>query len=144
MAIFLLQDTLSAWMNLGKHSLFVRLFVSSVKRGTRRVIRPDELSSVVRRSSAQQKIAHLDNASCAVFTLKMNNQTNKECLPKFVQTHHASSNIKTANLSQQRAFEIFWKTKEKIVVVVACQGNASFTLSFAFRMLETLLWRLHI
>ena len=60
MAIFLLQDTLSAWMNLGKHSLFVRLFVSSVKRGTRRVIRPDELSSVVRRSSAQQKIARLD------------------------------------------------------------------------------------
>ena len=34
-----------------KHSLFVWLFVSSVKTGTRRIIRPDELSSVVPRSS---------------------------------------------------------------------------------------------
>ena len=31
-----------------------------------------------------------------VFTLKTNNQTNNECLPKFVQTHNASSSIKTA------------------------------------------------
>ena len=32
-----------------------------------------------------------------VFTLETNNQTNSECLPKFVQTHNASSSIKTAN-----------------------------------------------
>ena len=32
-----------------------------------------------------------------VFTLETNNQTNNECLPKFVQTHNASSSIKTAN-----------------------------------------------
>ena len=33
---------------LGQHSLFVWLFVSSVKTGTRRIIRLDTLSSVVR------------------------------------------------------------------------------------------------
>ena len=32
-----------------------------------------------------------------VFTLETNNQTNNECLPKFVQTDNASSSIKTAN-----------------------------------------------
>ena len=48
MAVFILGDALSVWTNLGKHSLFV----SSVKKtGTRRIIRPDELSSVVRHSS---------------------------------------------------------------------------------------------
>ena len=31
-----------------------------------------------------------------VFTLETNNQTNNECLPKFVQTHNASSSIKAA------------------------------------------------
>ena len=47
---FILQDALSVWTNLGKHSLFVWLFVSSIKTGTRRIIHPDELPSVVRRS----------------------------------------------------------------------------------------------
>ena len=50
-AVFILENALSVGTNLGKHSLFVWLFVSSVKTGTRRIIRPDELSSVVRRSS---------------------------------------------------------------------------------------------
>ena len=31
-----------------------------------------------------------------VFILETNNQTNNECLPKFVQTDNASSNIKTS------------------------------------------------
>ena len=31
-----------------------------------------------------------------VFTQETNNQTNNECLPKFVQTDNASSSIKTA------------------------------------------------
>ena len=31
-----------------------------------------------------------------VFRLETNNQTNNECLPKFVQTHNASSSIKMA------------------------------------------------
>ena len=49
-AVFILEDALSVWTNLGKHSLFVWLFVSSVKTGTRCTIRLEELSSVVRRS----------------------------------------------------------------------------------------------
>ena len=49
--VFILEDALCVWTNLGKHSLFVWLFISSVKTGTRRIIGPDELSSVVRRSS---------------------------------------------------------------------------------------------
>ena len=51
LAVFILEDALCVWTNLGKHSSFVWLFVSSVKTSTRRIIRPDELSSVVRRSS---------------------------------------------------------------------------------------------
>ena len=50
--VFTLEDALSVWTNLGKHSLFVSLFVSSAKTGKRCVIRHHELSSVVRRSSA--------------------------------------------------------------------------------------------
>ena len=34
-AVFILEDALSVWKNLGKHSLFVWLFVSSIKTGTR-------------------------------------------------------------------------------------------------------------
>ena len=51
MAVFMLEDALSVWTNLDKHSLFVWLFVSSVKTATRRIIRLEELSCVVRRSS---------------------------------------------------------------------------------------------
>ena len=51
MAFFILEDALSVWTNLGKHSLFVWLFVSIVKTGTRRIIRLQELPSVVRRLS---------------------------------------------------------------------------------------------
>ena len=47
---FYTRDALSVWTNLGKHLLFVLLCVSSIKTGTRRIIRLDELSSVVRRS----------------------------------------------------------------------------------------------
>ena len=98
MAVFILEDALCVWTNLGKHSLFVRLFVSSVKTDTRRIIRPDELSSVVCRLSRTTE----DSSSgqimrlVPVFTLETNNQTNNECLPKFIQTHNASSSIKTA------------------------------------------------
>ena len=61
------------------------------------------LSSVVRRSSrttedsSSRRIMRL----VPVFTLMVNNQTNDESLPKFVQTHNASSSIKTANDSQR-------------------------------------------
>ena len=44
---YVLEDALSVWMNLGKQLLFVWLFVSRIKTGTRRIIRLNELSSVV-------------------------------------------------------------------------------------------------
>ena len=45
---FYTRDALSVWTNLGKHLWFVRLCVSSVKAGTRRIIRLDELSFEMR------------------------------------------------------------------------------------------------
>ena len=48
MAVFTQEDALPVWTNLGKHSLFVWLFVSSIKTGTRRIMRLNELSSFVR------------------------------------------------------------------------------------------------
>ena len=100
MAVFIREDALSVWTNLGKHLLFVWLFVSSIKTGTRRIIRLDKLFSVVRRSrritedSSPRRIIRL----VPVFILETNNQTNNKCLPKFVQTDNASSSIKTGNI----------------------------------------------
>ena len=98
LAVFILQDVLYVWTNLGKHSLFVWLFVSSVKTGTRRIIRLDELSSVLHclscttEDSSSRRLMGL----VPVFTLETNNQTNDECVPKFFQTDNACSSIKTA------------------------------------------------
>ena len=39
-----------------------------------------------------------------VFILETNNQTNNECLPKFVLTDNASSSIKTANNNKNLPF----------------------------------------
>ena len=82
MAVFIQEDASSVWTNLGKHSLFVGLYVSSIKTGTRRIIRLDELSSVVRlerrtkEGSSSTRIIRL----VPVFTLETNNhgQTNNE------------------------------------------------------------------
>ena len=35
LTVFILEDALSVWTNLGKHVLFIRLCVSSMKAGTR-------------------------------------------------------------------------------------------------------------
>ena len=72
--------------------------VSSVKTGTRRIICPDELSSFarLRRRTTEDSLSGRIMRLVPVFTLETNNQTNNECLPKFVQTHNASSSIKTA------------------------------------------------
>ena len=96
--VFILEDALSVWTNLGKHSHFVWLFVSSIEPGTRRIIRQDQLSSVGRRTtedSSSRRIMHL----VPVFILETNNQANNDCLPKFIQMDNASSSVKTANLS---------------------------------------------
>ena len=61
---------------MGKHSLLVWIIVSSVKTGTRRIIR----LRLERRTTE-------DSSS---------NQTNNERLPKFVQSDNVSCSIKTA------------------------------------------------
>ena len=100
MAVFILEGELSVWTNLGKHSLFVWLFVSTGKTGARRIIRPDELSSVVRleRRTTEDSSSGRIMRLVPVFPVETNNQTNNECLPKFAQTDNASSSIKTANV----------------------------------------------
>ena len=82
LAVFILEDAFSFWTNLGKHSLFV----SSIKTGTRRLIRLDELSSVVRRSNrtTEDSLYRWIIRVVPVFTLRRINQTNNECLPKFI------------------------------------------------------------
>ena len=77
---------------MGKHLQFVWLCVSSIKTGTRRVMRLDELSLVVRRSrqiswdSSYRRIIRL----MPNYMLETHNQTNYKCLLKFVQTDDAS------------------------------------------------------
>ena len=60
-----------------------------------RIMRLDELSSVVRleRRTTEDSSSGRIMRLVPVFTL----ETNNECLPKFVQTHNASSSIKVAN-----------------------------------------------
>ena len=107
-AVFILFYTflyaLSVWTNLGKHLLSDALCVSSIKTGTRRIMRLDELSSVVRlerrttEDSSSRRIMRL----VPVFILETHNASNNRCLPKFVQTDNASSSIKTASLDISR------------------------------------------
>ena len=49
--VFILEAAFSVWTNMGNHSLLACLFISSVKTGTRCIIRLDELSSFVHHSS---------------------------------------------------------------------------------------------
>ena len=89
---FYTKDALSVRTNLGKHLEFVWSCVFSIKTGTRRIMRPDELSLVVRRSrrdskdSSSRRIIRL----VPVFILETNDQTNNKCLLKFVRTDNAS------------------------------------------------------
>ena len=92
MAVFILKThypSARTWANICSSS---GLCVSSIKTDTRRIMRSEELSLVVRRSrhisknSSSRQIMHL----VPVFILKMHNQMNYKCLPKFVQTDNAS------------------------------------------------------
>ena len=128
MVVFILEDALSVWTNLGKHLLFVWLFVSSIKTGTRRIIRLDKLFSVVRRSRRTTE----DNSSrrimrlVPVFILETNNQTNNKYLPKFVQTDNASSSIKTAN----KATSAKGKSSKKRLVYSKSMTTITFKLNY--------------
>ena len=96
---FILGNALPVQMNLGKHSFFVWLFVFSLKTGTRRIIRLDEIGYLLL-CDLNYARPWEDGSSTGimrlvpVFTLEKNNQTNNECLPKFVQTDIAPSGIK--------------------------------------------------
>ena len=101
MAVFILEDALSIWANLGKHLLFVWLFVSNIKTGTKKLYALSVwtnylLLCVVPRQTMEDnsstRIIHI----VPVFILETNNQTNNKCLPKFAQIDNASSSMKTA------------------------------------------------
>ena len=129
--LLILEDALSFSTNLGKHSLFVWLFVSSLKTGTGRNIHLDELYSVVRRlsrtpeDSSTRRIMRLVPIFICLFIYYYSFiflftlhycfsyailETNNEYLPKVVQTDNASSSIKTAIvtifLSSHAGFQI--------------------------------------
>ena len=75
LTVFILEDALSVWTNLGKHSLFVWLFVFSVKTSTRRIIRVEEPSYVVRleRRTTEDCSSRRIMRLVPVFTLETNN-----------------------------------------------------------------------
>ena len=83
---------------MSKHCSLSGLCVSSIKTGTRCIMRPDELPFVVRRprriskETSSRRIMRL----VPVFILETHNQMNHKCLPKFVQTGNVSSSLKTA------------------------------------------------
>ena len=92
MAVFKLEDALPVWTNLGKHLWFIWLCVSSIKTGTRRIMRLDEVSFEIRlgrrttKGSSSGRIMHL----VPVFILETHNPDKLQCLLKFVQTDNAS------------------------------------------------------
>ena len=78
---FYTRDALCVWTNLGKHLLFVWLCVLSIKTGTRRFMRLDELCSILRLKrrttddSSSRRIMRL----VPVFILRAHYQTNNKC-----------------------------------------------------------------
>ena len=83
---------------LDEHLLFVWLFVSSIKTGTRR-IRLDELFFVVRRSrrTAEDNSCRRIMRPVPVFQIpETYNQTNNKYFPKFVLTDNTSSSMNRA------------------------------------------------
>ena len=81
----MLEDEFFVCANLGKHTLFVWLFVSSIKTGKRSVI---HRSSRTTEDSSSRMITRL----VSVFIPEANNA----CFPKFVQMDNASSRLKKA------------------------------------------------
>ena len=89
------KDALSVWSKLDKHLLFVWLWVSSIKTGTRRIIRLDELPFVLSLElrKTEDHSSRWIKRFVPVLILETHNQTNN----KF-QTHNASSSIKAVNM----------------------------------------------
>ena len=91
-----LSSLLSVWTNLGKHLLFVWLCASGINTGTRRIIRLDELSFVVRleRHTTKDYSSTRLMLPVPVVMPGTQNQTNNKCLPKFVPTDNASYRVR--------------------------------------------------
>ena len=89
---------------------YVWLFVSSIRTGTRRILRLDEVSSVVRlerrttEDSSSRRIMRL----VPVFIPETNNQTYNATYALSVCTDYASSSIKTANVKLIEGGERAW------------------------------------
>ena len=86
------------------------LCVSSIKLGARSIIRPDERSFIVRRSSRTTKGSSSRQIMrlVSVVTVETHKQTSNKWLPKFVQADNASSSIKTANAAIFATDEMFF------------------------------------
>ena len=74
------ENALSVWMNLGKHLLFIWLFVSSIKTGTRRINCLNELFLVVGcpRRVTEDSLSRCIMLLVPVFILETINQTNNK------------------------------------------------------------------
>ena len=98
LAVFMLEDASSDRTNLGKHFLFVGLYVSSIKAGTRHIIFLDKLSSIERHSSCTLEDSSSRCIMCLVpiLILETYNPVNNKCLLKLVQTDNVSSSIRMA------------------------------------------------
>ena len=85
---------------LAQFFFFFWLFVSSIKTGTRRSTCLDKLSSFVclEQCTTEDCSSRWITNHVPVFTPETDNQTNKGCLPKFVQMDGASSSRKIAKL----------------------------------------------
>ena len=81
-AVFIPEDTLSVWTNLGKHLSFVGLCVSSLQTGTMRIMRLDELPFVIRleRRKTEDSSSRRIMLLVPVFKLETHNPTNNKCL----------------------------------------------------------------
>ena len=110
------------WTNLDKHSLFVWLYASSIKTGSRRIIRL--LLCVIQ--VAQQKIVRLDG-SC-VYVFKDGQQTNNECRRFYCCLSSSDIHVLPSHLRNRKHFPCFYRVIETRVEVWEngkCCGNTS-------------------
>jgi hypothetical protein len=81
MAVFILETHYASGRTIGKHLLFVWLCVLSIKTGTRRIMRLDELCSILRlkRRTTNDSSSRRIMLLVPVFILGTHNQTNNKC-----------------------------------------------------------------
>ena len=92
LAVFILEDALSAWTNLGNHLLLVCLWVSTVTTDTRRIICLEELPFVVRLERRTMK----DRSSGRIMLLA----------PNFILETHNSSRLTNVSAATKRPMKL--------------------------------------